>query len=187
MHGLTRELLVLWLQIVTQVPRRGQGCVTDERCKTEIYLQWKTNRKLYVSYQMAATAVTLNDPEGHSPVAGLFKCNSSKMWSILHDFNWQCVSWASCMNWETRGKIIHKLKPQNSPNPGRAKLIFKIWGTKIAPKLQSLRHSPCEAVSKSLRKTIRWNARVDRCGLRGTVVPASVTSRCLVLSCRHGN
>ena len=36
----------------------------------EIYLQWKTNRKLYMAYQIAATAVTLNDFEGHSPVAG---------------------------------------------------------------------------------------------------------------------
>ena len=28
-------------------------------------------------YQMAATAVTLNDFQGHSPVAALFKCNPS--------------------------------------------------------------------------------------------------------------
>ena len=34
--------------------------------------------------QMAATAVTLNDLEGHSQVAGLFKCNLS---NILHDFD----------------------------------------------------------------------------------------------------
>jgi len=27
-----------------------------------------------MAYQMATTAVTLNDLEGHSPVAGLFKC-----------------------------------------------------------------------------------------------------------------
>ena len=30
-------------------------------------------------YQMAATAVTLNDLEGHSQVAGLFKCNPSNI------------------------------------------------------------------------------------------------------------
>jgi len=35
-------------------------------------LTWKTNRKSYMAYQMAATAVTVNDPEGHSSVAGLF-------------------------------------------------------------------------------------------------------------------
>ena len=28
-----------------------------------------------MAYQMAATAVTLNDLEGHSPIVGLFKCN----------------------------------------------------------------------------------------------------------------
>ena len=28
---------------------------------------------------MAATAVTLNNLEGHSPVAGLFKCNLSNI------------------------------------------------------------------------------------------------------------
>ena len=28
-----------------------------------------------MAYQITATAVTLNDVEGHSPVAGLFKCN----------------------------------------------------------------------------------------------------------------
>ena len=32
-----------------------------------------------MAYQMAATAVTLNDLEGHSQVAGLFKCNPSNI------------------------------------------------------------------------------------------------------------
>ena len=32
-----------------------------------------------MAYQMATTAVTLNDLEGHSPVAGLFKCNLSNI------------------------------------------------------------------------------------------------------------
>ena len=35
-----------------------------------------------MAYQMAATAVTLNDLEGHSQVVGLFKCNPSKF--VLH-------------------------------------------------------------------------------------------------------
>ena len=30
-----------------------------------------------MAYQMAATVMTLNDFQGHSPVAGLFKCNVS--------------------------------------------------------------------------------------------------------------
>ena len=33
---------------------------------------------------MAATTVTLNDLEGHSPAAGLFKCNPS---NIVHHFS----------------------------------------------------------------------------------------------------
>jgi len=28
-----------------------------------------------MAHQMAATAVSLNDLQGHSPVAGLYKCN----------------------------------------------------------------------------------------------------------------
>ena len=32
-----------------------------------------------MAYQMAPTAVTLNDLEGHSPVEGLFKCNLSNI------------------------------------------------------------------------------------------------------------
>ena len=52
--------------------------LTRKRRKIEMYLQWNTYRKSYMAYQMAATVVTLNDLEafeGHSPVAGLFKCN----------------------------------------------------------------------------------------------------------------
>ena len=37
----------------------------------------------YMGYQMEANAVTLNDLEGHSQVAGLFKCHSS---NILQHF-----------------------------------------------------------------------------------------------------
>jgi len=38
---------------------------------------------MYMAYQMAPTAVTLNDLEGHLPVAGHFKCNS---WAICAVF-----------------------------------------------------------------------------------------------------
>ena len=53
-------------------------------CKTEIYLQWKTSRKSYMAYQMAAMAVTLNDLEGNSLVAGLFKCNPSNICAAFY-------------------------------------------------------------------------------------------------------
>ena len=41
-----------------------------------------------MAYQMAATAVILNDLEGHSPAADLFKCNPSNIaafYTILTD------------------------------------------------------------------------------------------------------
>ena len=33
---------------------------------------------------MAATVVTLNDFQGHSPVAGLFKCNPSNIYAAFY-------------------------------------------------------------------------------------------------------
>jgi len=36
------------------------------------------------AYQMATTAVTLNDLECHSPTAGLFKCNPSNISAALY-------------------------------------------------------------------------------------------------------
>ena len=33
---------------------------------------------------MAATAVTLNDFQGHSAVAGLFKCNQSNIYAAFY-------------------------------------------------------------------------------------------------------
>ena len=41
-----------------------------------------------MTYQMAATAVTLNDLEVYSQVAGLFQMQPvGHLYSILHDFN----------------------------------------------------------------------------------------------------
>ena len=40
-----------------------------------------------MAYQMAAIAVTLNDLENHSPVAGLSNAILEHLCSILHDFN----------------------------------------------------------------------------------------------------
>ena len=57
-----------------------------------------------MAYQMTATAVTLNDLEGHSLVAGLFKCNPSNticaaFYTISIDSVFArclCISGASC-------------------------------------------------------------------------------------------
>jgi len=52
---------------------------------------------------MAATAVILNDLEGHSPVAGLFKCNLSNICAPFYTVStdsvlawFLCISRASC-------------------------------------------------------------------------------------------
>ena len=37
-----------------------------------------------MAYQIAATAVTINDLEGHSPVAGLFKSNPSNICAAFY-------------------------------------------------------------------------------------------------------
>ena len=37
-----------------------------------------------MAYQMAATAVTLNDFQGHSAVAGFFKCNLSNIYAAFY-------------------------------------------------------------------------------------------------------
>ena len=54
-------------------------------------------------YQMTATAVILNDLEGHSRVAGLFKCNSSNICAEFYTLStdsvlawFLCISRASC-------------------------------------------------------------------------------------------
>ena len=61
------------------------------------------NRKWYMACQMAATAVTLNDLKGHSPVAGLFKCNPSNICAAFYTMSadsvlarFLCISRAPC-------------------------------------------------------------------------------------------
>ena len=56
-----------------------------------------------MAYQMAATAVTLNDLEDHSPVACLFKCNPSNICAAFYTIStdgvlarFLCISRASC-------------------------------------------------------------------------------------------
>ena len=56
-----------------------------------------------MAYQMVATAVTLNDLEGHSPVADVFKCNPSNICAASYMIStdsvlaWLlCISRASC-------------------------------------------------------------------------------------------
>ena len=79
---------------------RGQGHVTSyflasvntfKTVQERDILKWKTNRKSYMAYQTAATAVTLNDLEGHSQVAGLFKCNPSNICAAFYTISTDSV------------------------------------------------------------------------------------------------
>jgi len=56
-----------------------------------------------MAYQIVATAVTLNDLEGHSQVAFLFKCNPSNICAAFYTISTDsvlaqilCISRASC-------------------------------------------------------------------------------------------
>jgi len=47
--------------------------------------------KSYMAYQMAATVVTLNDLEGYSHVAGLFKCNPLNIYAAFYTISTDSV------------------------------------------------------------------------------------------------
>jgi len=44
-----------------------------------------------MAYQMLATAVTLNDFEGHSPLADVFTCNPSNICAAVYTISTDCV------------------------------------------------------------------------------------------------
>ena len=44
-----------------------------------------------MAYQVATTAVTLNDLKGHSPVAGFFKCNPSNIYAAFYTISTDSV------------------------------------------------------------------------------------------------
>ena len=66
--------------------------ISRKRYKIETYFQWNTNRKSCMAYRMAPVLVTLNDLEGHSPVAGLFKCNPSNICAVFYHISTDSAS-----------------------------------------------------------------------------------------------
>ena len=63
------------------------GDVQDTRTQLLTSLTWPTFPAMLVSLRlksMAATVMTLNDLQGHSPVAGLFKCKPSNIYAAFY-------------------------------------------------------------------------------------------------------
>jgi len=44
-----------------------------------------------MAYQITAKAMTLNNLEGHSPVADLFKCYPSNICAVIYTISTDCV------------------------------------------------------------------------------------------------
>ena len=52
-----------------------------------------------MAYQIVATAVTLNDLEGHSPLADVFKCDPSNISAAFYTISTVCVlAWFLCIS-----------------------------------------------------------------------------------------
>ena len=51
-----------------------------------------------MAYQMVATAVTLNDLEGHSPLADVFKCNPSNICAAYTISTDSVLAWFLCIS-----------------------------------------------------------------------------------------
>jgi len=86
-----------------------------------------------MAYQMAATVVTLNDFEDHSPVVGLFKCNPMNICVAFYTVStdsalarFLCISRASC------SACIHTRKITRKGHQ-RASAIFRGFASRDLP------------------------------------------------------
>ena len=70
-----------------------------------------------MAYQMAATTVTLNELECHSPLADVFKCNLLNICAALYTIStnsvlvrFLCISRASCKVHRKRNRVDRNIK-----------------------------------------------------------------------------
>ena len=99
--SILRDVLKFW-----QKPVNISKMVRDRK-------EYVFNRRLIrMAYHVAPTAVTLNGREGHSPIAGLFRCISSAICAAFYKFSTDSVfawslsdSWASCLISECRWRV----------------------------------------------------------------------------------
>jgi len=66
-------------------------------CKIDTSILQTTNRKYHVAYRFVPFPVTLDDPAGHSPVAGVFKCNLTNI----------CATFCTVLA-DTARRVVHR-------------------------------------------------------------------------------
>jgi len=64
-----------------------KAVVSQKWCTIDTLLLHTVNRKYRIAYRFVPFPMTLNDIEGHSPVAWLFKQFDEHLRNILHGFN----------------------------------------------------------------------------------------------------
>ena len=91
-----------------------------------------------MTYQMVATAVTLNDLEGHSPLADVFKCNPSNICPAFYTIStdgvlawFLCISRAFCFHYDNHLKlfpdIMRRVKTSKKSWPENEKLASRVY------------------------------------------------------------
>ena len=56
-----------------------RGANEEPWCKIDTLLLHTTNMKYHIGYRFVPFPMTFNDPEGHSPAAGVIECNSTNI------------------------------------------------------------------------------------------------------------
>ena len=79
-----------------------------------------------MAYQMVATAVTLNDLEGHSQVVGIFKCNPSNMYAAFYTTSTDSMLHEALTRQPATGAAVFKVIQQNVETAYFWPLFFRI-------------------------------------------------------------